>query len=117
MADQPKGQEGSGSYDLKERAEAINSLNLDEEEIAYFYGKGLNEYAKEELDETLKAGIDLRDYVNFKAAVSDMKADKNANGKSIPNSKKRKVVNYLINANLTREEVEYFYYEIMNYKN
>ena len=116
MADQPKGEKGSGSYDSKEKAEAINSLNLGNEEIAYFYGKGLDEYAKEELNETLNAGIDLQEYVNFKAATSEMKADKNANGKSIPNSKKRKVVNYLNNANLTNEEWNYFYYEIMNYK-
>lgn len=55
-------------------------------------------------------------YVNFKAATSEMKSDKNAKGNSIPNSKKRKIVNYLNNADLTREEWEYFYYEIMNYK-
>lgn len=116
MADQPKGQKGSGSYDLKEKAEAINSLNLGDEEIAYFFGKGLNESSKEELNETRSAGIDLREYVNFKAATSEMKSDKNAKGNSIPNSKKRKVVNYLNNANLTDDEWEYFYYEIMNYK-
>lgn len=116
MADQPKGEEGSGSYDYKEKAEAINSLNLGDREIAYFFGKGLTESGKEELNDVLSEGIDVQDYANFKAATSDMKADKNANGKSIPNSKKRKVVNYLNNANLTRDEWEYFYYEIMNYK-
>ena len=116
MADQPKGAEGSGSYSAKEKAEAINLLDFDDEEIAYFFGKGLNDYAKEELNETLNAGIDMQEYVNFKAAVNDMKADKNANGKSIPNSKKRKVVNYLNSANLTSDEWDYFYYEIMNYK-
>ncbi|MBQ7974349.1 MAG: hypothetical protein IJ300_01500 [Clostridia bacterium] len=115
-ADQPKGQKGSGSYDYTEKAEAINSLNLGDEEIAYFFGKGLNETAKEELNEVLNDGIDVREYVNFKAVTSEMKADKNAKGNSIPNSKKKKVVNYLNNANLTREEWEYFYYEIMNYK-
>ena len=117
MADQPKGQKGSGSYDYNEKAEAVNSLNLGDREIAYFFGKGLNETAKEELNDILSAGIDMKEYVNFKAATSEMKADKNANGKSIPNSKKKKVVNYLNNANLTEEEWEYFYYEIMNYKN
>ena len=116
MADQPDGQKGSGSYDLKEKAEAINSLDLGDREIAYFFGKGLNETSKEEIDETLNAGIDLKEYVNFKAATSDMKADKNAKGNSIPNSKKKKVVNYLNNAGLTDEEWDYFYYEIMNYK-
>lgn len=116
MADQPDGQKGSGSYDLKEKAEAINSLDLGDKEIAYFFGKGLNASSKEELDETLNAGIDLKEYVNFKAATSDMKADKNAKGNSIPNSKKKKVVNYLNNAGLTDEEWDYFYYEIMNYK-
>lgn len=117
MADQPKGEKGSGSYDYKEKAEAINSLNLGDSEIAYFFGQGLNESSKEELNEILSAGIDVQEYVNFKAATSEMKADKNAKGNSIPNSKKRKVVNYLNNANLTQEEWEYFYYEIMNYKN
>lgn len=116
MADQPKGEKGSGSYDYKEKAEAINSLNLGDEEIAYFFGNGLSESSKEELNNTLNAGIDIKEYVNFKAATSDMKADKDANGKSITNSKKRKIVNYLNSANLTREEWEYFYYEIMNYK-
>lgn len=116
MADQPKDENGSGSYDSKEKAEAINSLNLGEKEMAYFYGKGLNEYAKDELNQVISDGIDIQDYINFKAATSDMTADKNANGKSIPNSKKRKVVNYLNSANLTDEEWNYFYYEIMDYK-
>ena len=116
MAEQPKGEKGNGSYDYKEKAEAINSLNLGDEEIAYFFGKGLDETGREELNEALDLGIDMQEYVNFKAATSEMKADKNAQGKSIPNSKKRKVVNYLNNADLTREEWEYFYYEVMNYK-
>ena len=116
MADQPKGQEGSGGYDSKEKAEAINSLSLGDKEIAYFFGKGLNETAKEEVNETLNTGIDMQEYVNFKAAVSEMESDKNAKGNSIPNSKKKKVVNYLNNADLTSEEWDYFYYEIMNYK-
>lgn len=116
MVDQPKDEKGSGSYDLKEKAKAINSLNLGEKEMAYFYGKGLNEYAKDELNQVISDGIDIQDYINFKAATSDMTADKNANGKSIPNSKKRKVVNYLNSANLTDEEWNYFYYEIMDYK-
>ena len=116
MADQPKGQKGSGSYDYKEKAEAINSLNLGDKEIAYFFGKGLTESGKEELNEVMSEGIDVKKYVNFKAAVSEMKSDKNAKGNSIPNSKKRKVVNYLNDANLTYDEWSYFYYEIMNYK-
>lgn len=115
MADQPKGEKGSGSYDTKEKAEAINSLNLGEKEMAYFYGRGLNESGKEELNQVMSDGIDIQDYINFKAATSEMTADKR-NGKSIPNSKKRKVVNYLNSANLTDEEWNYFYYEIMNYK-
>jgi hypothetical protein len=89
---------------------------LGDDEIAYFFGLGMQESGKQELDEVIDAGIDLEDYVNFKAAVSGMEADKNANGKSIPNSKKRKVVNYLNNADLTADEWNYFYYEIMNYK-
>ena len=116
MADQPKGQKGSGNYTYTEKAEAINSLNLDDKEIAYFFEKGLNESGKEELNEVLSKGIDVKEYVNFKAAVSEMEADKNAKGNSIPNSKKRKVVNYLNNANLTYDEWAYFYYEVMNYK-
>lgn len=116
MADQPKGQKGSGSYDYKEKAEAMNSLNLGDKEIAYFFGKGLNESSKKELNDVLSDGIDVQEYVNFKAAVSDMKADKNAKKNTIPNSKKRKVVNYLNNSDLTDEEWAYFYYEIMGYK-
>lgn len=116
MADQPKGEKGSGSYDLKEKAEAINSLDLGDKEIAYFFGRGLQENGKKELEEVLAEGIDIQEYVKFKAAVSRMEADKNAQGNSIPNSKKRKVVQYLNNANLTDEEWDYFYYEVMNYK-
>lgn len=116
MADQPEGEKGSGSYDYTEKAEAINSLDLGDREIAYFFGKGLNESSKEELEQTLDAGIDIQEYVNFKAATSVMEADKNSKDNSIPNSKKRKVVNYLNNSNLTREEWNYFYYEIMGYK-
>ena len=116
MADQSKGEKGHGSYDYTEKAEAINSLNLGDSEIAYFFGKGLNEYSKEELEQTLSAGIDMQEYVNFKAATSELKADKNAKGNSIPNSKKKKIANYLNNAGLTAEEWNYFYYEIMGYK-
>ena len=116
MVDQPKGEEGNGSYDYTEKAEAVNALDLEDKEIAYFIGKGLGETSKEEINETLEEGIDMKDYINFKAATSEMKADKNAKGKSIPNSKKRKVVNYLNNAKLTSDEWDYFYYEIMNYK-
>lgn len=116
MVDQPKGQKGSGSYDYKEKAEAINSLNLGDKEIAYFFGKGLTESGKEEVNDVLNEGIDMQEYVNFKAAVSEMESDKNAKGNSIPNSKKRKVVNYLNDADLTYDEWAYFYYEVMNYK-
>ena len=116
MADQPKGQKGSGSYDMTEKAEAVNSLNLGDREIAYFFGKGLNETAKEEINDVLQEGIDMKEYVNFKAATSTMTADKNAKGNSIPNSKKRKVVNYLNSAGITEEEWMYFYYEVMKYK-
>ena len=116
MADQPEGEKGSGSYDFKEKAKAINSLDLGNEEIAYFFGKGLNEWAKQELTKVQSDGIDLQAYVNFKAATSDMTADKDASGKSIPNSKKRKIVNYLNSADITDEEWKYFYYEIMEYK-
>ena len=116
MADQPKGQKGSGSYDMTEKAEAINSLNLGDKEIAYFFGKGLTENGKEELNDALREGIDMQEYVNFKAATSEMKADKNSKGNSIPGSKKRKVVKYLNSAGLTEEEWMYFYYEVMGYK-
>ena len=116
MADQPKGQKGNGTYDYKEKAEAINSLNLGDKEIAYFFGKGLNKSAKEEIKEVLSEGIDLIDYVNFKAATSDMTADKDANGNSISGSKKKKVVNYLNGAGFSPDEWNYFYYEIMGYK-
>ena len=116
MVDQPKDVEGNGSHSSAEKVEAINMLDLDDEEIAYFYGKGLQEYAKEELNEVLEDGIDVKKYVNFKAATSEMKADKYPNGKSIPNSKKRKIVNYMSGAGLTKEEWNYFYYEIMDYK-
>ena len=75
MADQPKGKKGSGSYDYKEKAEAINSLNLGDKEIAYFFGKGLTASGKEELNEVMSEGIDVQEYVNFKAATSDMKSD------------------------------------------
>jgi hypothetical protein len=116
MVDQPKDVKGNGSYSSIEKVEAINMLDLDNKEIAYFYGKGLNEYAEEELNKVLKDKIDMKKYVNFKAATSEMKADKYPNGKSIPNSKKRKIKDYMSGAGLTDEEYDYFYYVIMDWK-
>ena len=132
MADQPKGQKGNGTYDTKEKAEAINSLNLGDDEIAYFFGKGLNEYSQQELNQVLSDEIDVQDYVNFKANTSDMQADyiykgkridggnltadEKKNAKLINGSKKDKIVNYLNRAGLSAEEWNYFYYEIMDYK-
>ena len=116
MADEPKGQEGNGSYTTSEKAEAISLLNLGDEEIAYFLSKGANEYLKEEIDKALTSGVDMERYAAFKAATADMKADKTPNGKSISGSKKRKVVNYLNGAGLTDEEWRLFYYDFMGYK-
>ena len=61
-------------------------------------------------------GVDVDTYLEWKDATSDMKADKDANGKSISGSKKQKVIAYTRQMGLTQEEYDALIHDIMGYK-
>lgn len=100
--DQPTESGKYGSYTNKEKAEAISSLNLKDKEIAYFWDTDEG-YA------ALDAGVRMSKYVAFKAAMSDITADKDVNGKTISGSKKNKVIDLLNSMSLTSAEWNWLY--------
>ena len=100
--DQPSESGKYGSYTNKEKAEAISSLNLKDKEIAYFWDTDEG-YA------ALDAGVRMSKYVAFKAAMSDITADKDVNGKTISGSKKNKVIDLLNSMSLTSAEWNWLY--------
>ena len=100
--DQPTESGKYGSFTNKEKAEAISALKLKDKEIAYFWDTDEG-YA------ALDAGVRMDKFVEFKAAMSDIKADKNANGKTISGSKKKKVIALLNSMSLTSAEWNWLY--------
>ncbi len=63
----------------------------------------------------LKAkGIDGKTYDEFKAFVSDVRADKDSNGKTINGSRKRKIINYINSLPLTPQQKQNLYEDYQN---
>ena len=82
---------GNDSLNAKEKASALEMLDLDNSEITYFY-------ATEQADEAFAYGIDMMNYAMFKASVNGLKGD----------DKKDKVISY---ANMFSDtEKEYLYF-------
>ena len=108
MADKPSENGEYGSYTNQEKAEAIGNLDLSDGEIAYLWNtdEGYEAYAN---------GIGMEHYVDFKAATSNMTADKDEAGNSISGSKKEKVIDYMNTMGLTQDEYDALL-EIAGYK-
>lgn len=110
-----------GSYDSEKQwindAQAAEEMGLDPAEyIKYKQEYGARALAIDKLEEILMSGIDVEKYLEFNRFASEAKADRDANGKSISGSKKRKVVDYLNDSGVTDDEWDYFYYDVMGYK-
>lgn len=60
---------------------------------------------RKKIDTANEIGISIVDYNNIKAKINEFTADKDSNGKTISNSKKQKVVNYVNSlSDLTEEQ-------------
>ena len=110
-----------GSYDSEKQwindAQAAEEMGLDPAEyIKYKQEYGARALAIDKLEGILMSGIDVEKYLEFKQFASEAKADRDANGKSISGSKKRKVVDYLNDSGVTDDEWDYFYHDVMGYK-
>lgn len=110
-----------GSYDSEKQwindAQAAEEMGLDPAEyIKYKQEYGARALAIDKLEGILMSGIDVEKYLEFNRFASEAKADRDANGKSISGSKKRKVVDYLNDSGVTDDEWDYFYYDVMGYK-
>lgn len=100
----------NGNYSNAEKADAIFAMgDLTNDEMAYLWDS-------EQGWEAYEKGVRMDKYIDFKDKASGFTSEKDANGKSISGSKKAKVVDYLNDAELTDEEWDYFYYELMGYK-
>lgn len=110
-----------GSYDSEKQwindAQAAEEMGLDPAEyIKYKQEYGARALAIDKLEGILMSGIDVEKYLEFNRFASEAKADRDANGKSISGSKKRKVVDYLNDSGVTDDEWDYFYHDVMGYK-
>lgn len=102
MVDQPADTKGHGNYSNQEKAEAISNMDLSDSEIAYLWdtNEGYEAYA---------AGIDMGKYAEFKSGVDDIKADKNASGKTIRGSRETKFKQYLNSLGLDYDDWLWLY--------
>lgn len=71
----------------------------------------LDTYMKWRESDIRAAGVDAETYIAYKAEVSEITADKDANGKSISGSKKEKVLAYIDGLKLTNAQKDALYYE------
>lgn len=78
-------------------SDIVLKTNLSDEKMAYLYGKY---YSKEEtLDIIQDAGISIKEFIKFDS--QDIESDYYANGKAVPNSKKKKTIAYINSLNLS----------------
>ena len=108
MFDTPNEKGKYGTYTNAEKAEAITSMSdLTDAEMAWMWG---NTTTSDEVWDAYNAGVDMEDYMAFKGAIDDIHADKNANGKTIKDSRKRKVIEMLNGMDLTDDEWNFLYH-------
>ncbi len=84
--------------------------------IRYREEYGIKSSNLEKFGEIENSGIGFVEYLEFKDFFGETKGDKDANGKTIKNSKQKKVVNYLNSMNLTDEEWDALFFEVAGYK-
>ena len=75
----------------------IVNMNMSDDKLAYIYGKY---YSNEEtLDIIQNAGISIKEFIKYNS--QDIESDYYANGKAVPNSKKKKTIAYINSLNLS----------------
>ena len=79
---------------------AIKKSGLTDEAKAYLYTKSYGDYAT--VNALNNLGISMNDYLDLES--QNFTSDKYINGKTVPNSKKRKTMNYINSMNLTMEQ-------------
>ena len=61
----------------------------------YYSGPEANAVKSETVEKAKNIGLSVGDYIDVTAKYSDLKADKDSNGKTIPGSKKQKFIDYV----------------------
>lgn len=61
----------------------------------YYSGPEANAIKSETVEKAKNIGLSVGDYIDVTAKYSDLKADKDSNGKTIPGSKKQKFIDYV----------------------
>lgn len=87
--------EGKTSVSDKQKYQAIIDTNLTYNEKLRAFEVYMNESAYEKLNEAVESGIDMEDYITYVIDTADIKADKDANGKTVSGSKKSKILEYI----------------------
>lgn len=87
------------------KAAVLNNLlnsGYTDEEKAYFYQKECKE--DDSFSYYLAAGLPVDDYLSVKEFTSPLKADKDKNGKTITDSRKQKLVDFLNSTSMSEEQ-------------
>ena len=85
--------------------EALNGYDIsDEAKTLYYYNVLAGDPEKEKLDALMETGLDMGDYLEYWAKANQVTSDKNADGKAITGSKKRKVYDLLDSYDFTEEQ-------------
>lgn len=113
MVDQPTESGNMGSYNNAERADAFDKTSFSDKEKAYLWS--LDTGSDEVLD-ALEASVDIDTYMDFKAFYGTAKSDKDENGKTVRNSKKKKITKWLSENNVKGKTYSFLYHEVAGYK-
>ena len=98
-------EDGENALTIGENAKAIQNSGMSEKEQTMYWLVTYPEWS-EKADEK---GVDIEDYINYKVYSYDVEGDKNANGDTIEDSKKKNVINALVNAGYSWSEAHALY--------
>lgn len=91
----------NSSFGTEEKKQKISDLlvnsSLNDEHLAYLYGKYYS--SEETLNNLIKANIPIKEFIKFNSQTFE--SDYYDNGKTISNSRKKKVINYINSLNLS----------------
>ena len=82
-----------------------------EEAIGLMQSDNLDDYMKWRESDTKAAGVKAGTYIEFRNTLSGTTADKDASGKTISGSKKKKVLAYINSLDLTAAQKDALYYD------
>ena len=90
---------------------AVNSGMLVDQALDLMQDGLLDDYERWTDSDAKKAGVGWEVYSEYKARTSEMKADKDENGKTISGSKKEKVVSYISGLKISTAQKDALYYD------